>query len=226
MENIQNQNDISTIDNTDMNNLFESYMNALNVRHLPVNLQYMSSLLKSIGRILYPKVITHYMPYNMRISRVTDVQASLSDISFTYTGSSHKWEIADEFKKLDDNILQTRSGAIICTMVGCTGLDPHVFALWCDAKHKIVYGVVSCCDFSQWTSTIQDMISTIWDPSWTMQLDSFYPANRIDYLCKFWALRYSLLRFEDNDHSSTLKIMKDTDFDGLKDMFRKFVVTD
>jgi len=36
--------------------------------------------------------------------------------------------------------------------------------------------------------------------------------------------RYSLLRFEGNDHKSTLKIIKDTGFTGMKKMFRKFVV--
>jgi len=225
--NINNLADTYTTDesthstSSEMNNLFETYMNALNVRNPPLLEQ--QQLLKAVHRVLYPQFITHYIPHNMRI---TNVRTNDPDISITHTKSDWEWNISEELKQLVGDTLQTRTGALNGVFVW-DGTEK--FALWCDAEYKIVYGFTMNSDCSKWTPTIQNMVTTIWGPLWTIQMSSFYPTcdggvGRSN-LSIFWSLRYSLLRFEGNDHKSTLKIIKDTGFTGMKNMFRKFVIT-
>ena len=199
------------------NNLFETYMNALNVSYPLFSEQ--QDLLRIVHRILYPEYITHYIPYN---TRITDVRSGEPDISIIHTNDGWQWEISKECNQLNKDTLQNRTGGLLGTFVW-NGIDK--FSLWCDANHKIVYGFIMNKEALQLKDVIQDMVTVIWGPEWTLQLDTFDGIGRSN-LSIFWSLRYLLLRYDGNDHNSTLKIINNSGFTGMVDMFRKFVIND
>jgi hypothetical protein len=204
------------------NNLFESYMNSLNVSY-PI-FKEQQDLLKIIHRILYPQYITHYIPHN---TRITDIRTGESDISIINTNDCWQWELSKECDLLNEDTLQNRTGGLLGTFIW-NGTER--FALWCDATHKIVHGFTMNNESLKLAYVIQDMVTTIWGPLWTLQMDTFnltyIGGTGKSNLSIFWSLRYLLLRQDGNDHNSTLKLINNNGVNGLLDMFRKFVIND